>query len=1226
MINLIKNNLQKLRILKLLILFSIVGQFSYAATVRVDVNNLRYTVDTSTQTAEVYGPVSSSTTITNLIIPDFIDYNGTHVPVISIRAFAFSRNDNLQGSLTIGDNVQTIGEYAFTLCSGFTGSLTIGNNVQTIGNSAFSNCSSFTGSLTIPNSVQTIGDYAFSNCYGFTGSLTIGDNVQTIGEGAFHGCKNFNGLIIGKTVETIGRLSFYSCSSMRGELRIPSSVREIGSSCFDATRFDILIIESQNLTLYYQTFEIMSLETITCYSINPPKCIYGSGTGGHYNDVFYGLYDIPLYVPAESVGAYKNAVEWEKFKYIHPISVEATAISLNKDELNLLIGDEETLNATLTPEDATTEVVWSVVDDNPIISIDQSGKVTALAVGEATVKATAGDVSATCKVTVSPVVASGVTLNVQDITLLVGQTDKLTATVTPENTTDKTITWKSDNEAVATVGTDGTVTAVSVGVANITATCGEATATCKVTVYGPEDITVKPGEGTSEGDEDDTPRNNTENGGSLVGNDLILRVNQTAAIYLVIPEGLSVEPEFVWSLDNGGAEIVSMTVAGNTLSATFKGLKVGNTGYTVSIVGVNGNIESVKGKITVIAEIPMTSLELDPASITMAQNALPQTIKPIYTPENASMPEFNWTSSVPTVATVDQDGKVSPVGQGQTIITATALDGSSLSATCEVTVTEPIDENFEFDFDESVMGGKEGISLYIGDTYQFTPKAQEGYVLPEVINWSSSDEKTVLVTEEGLVTALALGTSTITATATVNGKEVKAECKVTVIPVRAQSIKISAENLTLLVGQTDKLTATVTPENTTDQTITWKSDNEAVATVDTDGTVSAISVGVANITATCGEATATCKVTVNPILANSISIDGSDIHILKQTETLQLTATVIPDNTTYQDIIWKSSDESKATVSSSGLVTAIEVGDVEITATLSYQPQVTASYDITIQKRLLGDANDNGIVNVADVGTISDYIVEKPVYNFCFVNADVITDGKITTADVTATIDIIFNDTPSLAKFARARKISAVGSNELIVDNFNSGASSIVDVSLKNPSEFTGLQGSIIIPEGVTVRNVKKGAGASNHILNFNVTDRGSVEFILYSLQNATFDETGSLIELEIQAQRDCDDIIVENILASDSAANEYSLSFTGGKNNDFITSLDSVENANIKIYSSSGGIVILNAQGENVNIFNIAGERIISTKMISNKEFYPLTAGVYIVTVKTETAKLIVK
>ena len=108
---------------------------------------------------------------------------------------------------------------------------------------------------------------------------------------------------------------------------------------------------------------------------------------------------------------------------------------------------------------------------------------TAVAVGEAVITATAGDKTATCSVTVTPAVvaADGITLNVSALSLEIGKTGTLTATVTPDNATDKTVTWTTDNAEVATVE-NGTVTAVAVGEAVITAKAGDKSATCSIVV------------------------------------------------------------------------------------------------------------------------------------------------------------------------------------------------------------------------------------------------------------------------------------------------------------------------------------------------------------------------------------------------------------------------------------------------------------------------------------------------------------------------------------------------------------------------------------------------------------------------------------------------------------------------------------------------------------------------------------------------------------------------
>lgn len=386
------------------------------------------------------------------------------------------------------------------------------------------------------------------------------------------------------------------------------------------------------------------------------------------------------------------------------------------------------------------------------------------------------------------IVAYSIELNPSNLTLLVGQRDRLTATVVPSNATDKTVIWSCGDSAIATVDDEGNVTALSPGTSTITATCGDASASCTVTVKGgtveggsgDSGITVKPGEGTEGGGEGDNGNlgEKTENGGYLNGNDLTLRVGQTATIEAELDPRLTTLPTLEWELATGGNKFVTLTPANNTLSAAFTGQAIGETAYTISIAGN----KLVEGKVKVIAEKPIYALRLDPAAVILAQNALPVTITPEYTPGDVTVKTLEWSSSDITVASVDPNGEVTPLKQGVTTITATTTDGTGIRATSTVTVTAPIDVNFEFDFDESVMGGKEGISLYLGDTYKFTPKAKEGYVLPEVIEWSTSDEKIVSVSDEGLITALSLGKVTITATATVNGKEVKAQCEVTVIP------------------------------------------------------------------------------------------------------------------------------------------------------------------------------------------------------------------------------------------------------------------------------------------------------------------------------------------------------------------------------------------------------------------------------------------------------------
>ena len=159
-----------------------------------------------------------------------------------------------------------------------------------------------------------------------------------------------------------------------------------------------------------------------------------------------------------------------------------TSLTLDRTTLTMTEGDTQTLSATVKPDDATDKTVtWS--SSNTAVATVDGGKVTAVAPGTATITAKAGDKTATCAVTVEKKVVpvTSVSLDRTTLTMTEGDTQTLTATVKPDNATDKTVTWSSSNTAVATVD-GGKVTAVAPGTATITAKAGDKTATCAVTV------------------------------------------------------------------------------------------------------------------------------------------------------------------------------------------------------------------------------------------------------------------------------------------------------------------------------------------------------------------------------------------------------------------------------------------------------------------------------------------------------------------------------------------------------------------------------------------------------------------------------------------------------------------------------------------------------------------------------------------------------------------------
>lgn len=202
------------------------------------------------------------------------------------------------------------------------------------------------------------------------------------------------------------------------------------------------------------------------------------------------------------------------------------------------------------------------------------------------------------------------------------------------------------------------------------------------------------------------------------------------------------------------------------------------------------------------------------------------------------------------------------------------------------------------------------------------------------LEWESTDEAVAKVQYSSgryVLYAYKNGTTTITATAT-DGSGVTASCEVTVninYPVQGISLNHDAKTFTK-AGETLQLTATIYPDSATNKTVTWKSSDEKVATVDESGLVTAVGNGTANITATTedGNYTATCKVTVeSPEL--TLSLDKSELTLTQTEEQQKLTATV---SDTEEKVTWLSSDPFVATVTRDGIVTAIANGTATITA------------------------------------------------------------------------------------------------------------------------------------------------------------------------------------------------------------------------------------------------------------------------------------------------------
>lgn len=431
-----------------------------------------------------------------------------------------------------------------------------------------------------------------------------------------------------------------------------------------------------------------------------------------------------------------------------------------------------------------------------------------------------------------------------------------------------------------------------------------------------------------------------------------------------------------WSEENvenitvSGLLTAVFTIPANTAAGTYEiGIK------DVEITSDYGNPYDDAKALTASATLTISAapVAVTGVSLSKSETALTvgtsETLTATVSPENANNKNVSWKSDDTAVATVDQNGKVTAVGKGSATITATTEDGK-YTATCTVKVSPaPVAAN-------GVTLTPDKTTLNVGEKQTLTATVLPAYATNKNVTWVSSDTSVATV-ENGVVTAVGKGTATITVTTEDGGYT--ATCEVTVkLPVSA--VTLNETSTALVVGNTKQLTATVAPANADDSTVTWKSGNTNVATVDQTGKVTAVGVGTTTITATAGGKSATCTVTVTakPVPIEAIALRDAAVSV---GGTIQLEPVFTPADTTQRDVIWTSSDRTIATVDANGRVKGVAEGKVTITVTSTADRSITASCTVTVTKNLSDDlvsiigALGNSSLPFNDV-TVRDYFYD----------------------------------------------------------------------------------------------------------------------------------------------------------------------------------------------------------------------------------------------------------
>jgi hypothetical protein len=528
----------------------------------------------------------------------------------------------------------------------------------------------------------------------------------------------------------------------------------------------------------------------------------------------------------------------------------------------------------------------------------------------------------------------------------------------------------------------------------------------------------------------------------------------------------------------------------------------------------------------------------------------------------------------------------------------------------------------------------EEVTIFKGETYPI-----EVNILPNTastnLSWTSSDPNVVSVNEQGVIFGVQAGRETITAT-TLDGSSLTATCVVTVKEhaVPATSITINRDAMTMTVGQTVPLQATVLPENADNRNVVWNSIDATVATVNSNGIVTAMRTGTTQIIATTADGTnlsTTCDVTVIDAAGNYLDADPINAHNADEFEfaiRMNNEATItalqcdiyLPEGVTIAtedgdyliDLVtarmgsnhvvstnvlpngairmFITSPTSKPFKGSEGdlfilnlIVDRNAVGGEysldlrnvilsDVNAQTYYAPDL--NIPVTIQDFIKGDVNIDGTVNVSDYVATANYILELNPQPFVFAAADIDENETINVSDLVGVANIALNFLGAPIHYAPATSYDGLGMMAFAANcNSNAPGRYLVTLDLNNSNAITAFQMDVTLPMGMKLLNANLSDRAtSSHSLEMAELSNGTYRLLGSSMMSKAFaGNEGALLTLEIEGTAMGNAVIDGIMLAEPNTTlhkhDAIMLSFDASGVNEM--------NSDVRIYTQNGMVIV---------------------------------------------------